>query len=287
MKNICIIFIFFAFFGFLTFGETGEQEEIDFLLFLPNSGSQFVNEEQAMIHLDNVAKYLMGKNPGPGQILVGGYAAIAANDIDSMDLSMKRALFVINELQKRGVSEILFAEPAAFGEVDLWGNNLSENERSPNRRVRIILDGHVLTSDTMKTFDSKADASGIDKYEETVNEEKTDGYTSGFPWILLFLLIPLIAAILFFALKSRKNKPMTDNELPAASAANSYTVVNLEEEIRFRAYELYLERGGQNGDAYGDWCKAVLEICARYVAVGYEVYTEDNNWWARRNSDFV
>ena len=281
MKKISMIFLFFACIC-LTFGNTGEEEEIDFLLFLPNSGSRFANEEQAMIHLDNVAGFLMNRNLSPGQILVGGYAAVASNNIDSMDLSMERALFVINELKKRGVPEMLFAEPVAFGEVDLWGSNLDENERSPNRRVRIMLDGRVLTSDTMAAFDSKIDALDIDKYEEPAREEdKTDVLTSGFPWMPLLLLIPIIAAILFFALKNRKNEPMPDNELPAAFVA-SYTVVNLEEEIRFRAYELYVERSGQNGDAYGDWCKAVFEICARYKTVGYETYTEDKNWWARK-----
>ena len=287
MKKLCFVFIFFVFIGFSIFGNTGElpagpQEEIDFLLFQPNSGSHFADEEQAMIHLDNVAEYLKGRDLSPGQIRVDGYAAIAVNDIDSLDLSMERALFVINELKKRGVPDILFADPVAFGEVDFWGSNTDENERSQNRRVRILLDGLILTSSTIEAFDSEDDASGIDERAEEVKEEKT---TYRFPWILL--LIPLLAAIIFFALKSRKKESAAGDVLSAASAAISYTVVNLEDEIRFRAYELYLERNGQNEDAYWDWCKAVFEICTRYEAAGYETYTEDKNWWARLASSSV
>ncbi|MBZ5615684.1 MAG: DUF2934 domain-containing protein [Acidobacteriia bacterium] len=44
--------------------------------------------------------------------------------------------------------------------------------------------------------------------------------------------------------------------------------VNLEEEIRRRAYELYLQRaassGNGNGDQNQDWLIAEREICSRY-----------------------
>ena len=40
--------------------------------------------------------------------------------------------------------------------------------------------------------------------------------------------------------------------------------VNLEEEIRCRAYELYLQRRGTSGDPNQDWLSAEREIRSRY-----------------------
>ena len=40
--------------------------------------------------------------------------------------------------------------------------------------------------------------------------------------------------------------------------------VNLDEEIRRRAYEIYLERRGTAGDAHQDWLMAEREIRARH-----------------------
>jgi len=104
VKKLYLISIFLLFAGFSAFGQGQgpEQEEIDYLLFLPNSSDLFVNEEQALAQLDNMAKFLLSRDIAPGQINVYGYAAFAANDIDPIHLSRNRALFVINELQKRG-----------------------------------------------------------------------------------------------------------------------------------------------------------------------------------------
>lgn len=38
---------------------------------------------------------------------------------------------------------------------------------------------------------------------------------------------------------------------------------NLEEQIRHRAYEIYLERGGNGGSPEQDWLRAVQEITGR------------------------
>ncbi len=38
---------------------------------------------------------------------------------------------------------------------------------------------------------------------------------------------------------------------------------NVEEQIRFRAYQLYLERGGRGGSPEQDWFRATEEICGR------------------------
>lgn len=44
------------------------------------------------------------------------------------------------------------------------------------------------------------------------------------------------------------------------------TAVDLNEEIRRRAYELYVERKGAAGDPVGDWFIAEREVRARYAA---------------------
>ena len=101
MRKLLLTLILFAFCTIFFVGAADDQEEIDFLLFYPNSGNKFVNEKQAAFQLDNLAKYLKGKTLVPGQIIIYGYAAEADNDIDSLELSKNRAVFVIDE---RGAS---------------------------------------------------------------------------------------------------------------------------------------------------------------------------------------
>ena len=139
MKIFCVLL-----FIFLVFPVFSEQTEIAFFLFMPNSSNRFINEGQARINLDNAARNLLARNLSQGQIHVGGYAADARNDIDPVELSRNRALFVIQELQNRGVPQYVFSSPTAYGSVDLWGNNLNERQRSQNRRVIILLDNTVL-----------------------------------------------------------------------------------------------------------------------------------------------
>ena len=192
MKSLYLKIVFFAFFGFLAFGHPGELEEIDYFLFLPNSGDRFMNEPVAMIQLDNAARYLKGRNLIPGQIHVHGYAAAAKNDIKPMDLSMERALFVISELQKRGLASDLFSAPAAHGEVDLWGNNTTEAEKNPNRRVILLLDYYF------------PPAVAFIAGEGAVKPERPAHDSSSLFWIIIILLlfllgIALIAAHFFLA----------------------------------------------------------------------------------------
>jgi Protein of unknown function (DUF2934) len=40
--------------------------------------------------------------------------------------------------------------------------------------------------------------------------------------------------------------------------------INLDDEIRRRAYEIYLERGGQPGDQHQDWLLAERQVRQRY-----------------------
>ena len=295
MKKRFLVSVFFVFIGFLAFGDTEKQEEIDFLLFLPNS-SLFVNEEQAMVQLDNLAKYLMARELVPGQIYVYGYAAFADNDIESVTLSKERALLLINELRKRGVPPELFSDPVGYGSVDLWGNNIEEEDRSPNRRVRVVLDGNVLTPETVRAAEPEIKISAMDDEISIRRESTAVESSSKFPWWIL-LLLAILAALIFFLLKKRKSaddkttepeKVVTPTIAPATagksakSIVTSTVIVNLEEEILFRAYELYLWRNGQNENAYEDWCMAVIQISAKYEADGYQVYREDGNWWARK-----
>ena len=320
MKKTCFIFVLCILIQVFIFAETGDQEEVDFLLFLPNSASQFVNNDRTMVHLDDIAVYLLGRNLNPGQIHVYGYAASAANDIDGEELSRERALYVISELQRRGVRAELFAEPGAFGSVDLWGSNEDEQGRSPNRRARIILDGVVLTpQEPPQEVPLLAPIPAPIVQAPEITRVNTNG--SGFPWMLLPLILILLAIILFLAFKTGKKETIKENvaptpivkapsveafpaaivqapsvEVPPAAivqtppaevppaAAVTYTVINLEDEIRFRAFALFLEREGHNGDEYGDWCKAVAETCARYEANGYETYAENNSWWALKKA---
>ncbi|MCL1930980.1 MAG: OmpA family protein [Treponema sp.] len=291
---VCIVFF--------AFGDTKEQEEIDYLLFVSDSGSLFVNEEQAQVQLDNLAKYLTARDLSHGQIYVYGYAAFAENDIEPVSLSRDRAFWVINELKKRGVPQHLFSDPVGHGSVDLWGSNEDEEGRIPNRRVRIILDGNVLTPETLKAAEPEIEIVSIDNDEDVetpIKQESAIGESKPFPWWIL-LLLPLLALI-FLLLKKKKSAggktaaPQKAEEpkpapVPAPAAASkpvkpiitSTFTVNLEEEIRFRAYELYLRRNGYSEDHYEDWCRAVLEISAKYEADGFQVYHENENWWARK-----
>jgi hypothetical protein len=61
-------------------------------------------------------------------------------------------------------------------------------------------------------------------------------------------------------------KEVRKNEKQARVAPGNVVPVNLEEEIRHRAYELYLQRRAVagNGDENQDWLMAEREIRSRY-----------------------
>jgi len=44
--------------------------------------------------------------------------------------------------------------------------------------------------------------------------------------------------------------------------------ISMEDEIRHRAYEIYLERGDTGGDQNDDWITAEREVRARYQQTG-------------------
>jgi len=317
MKKRYFIFIFCVFCCISIFGDTETQEEVDFLLFSANSGSRFENEEKAFIQLNNLAQYILDKNIAPGQIIVYGYAAYAPNEFKSDDLSMERAVTVIEELQKRGVSKELFSDPVGYGAVYLWGNNETENTRKLNRRARVLLDGEIPMPITQELFTAETGPSPIIEENSFIETPATPeiawNYTpkkssSGFPLWILFLLAALVvlAVLAFFILpllllKRRSQKSVHKAEpvnvqqqitktviVPEPEPAKSVTVftVNLDEEIRFRAYELSQQRrvagqcDGQDDLRDQDWYNAVREISAWYEACGHSVFTDGGCWWA-------
>ena len=306
MKKIFLIFIFFVSYGFFIFGNNEIQEETDFLLFLPNSANRFVNEEKAFIQLNNLAQYLSNKNLSPGQIIVCGYAAYAQNDINSFDLSKERALFVMDELQKRGVSKDLFSDPVGYGSVYLWGDNVNENDKKLNRRVKILLNDEPPIPVTQDIITAKVKP----LKEETVNNviknpamKKSTSKESNFkfPWWILALLGLLLffLFLLLFKGKSRKtvHKEGTANAQPKASetkivpeftpqAAVTTSTVNLDEEIRARAYELSRRRNGLGDYREEDWYDAVREISDLYTACGHSVFNDGERWWASRSYSY-
>ena len=64
------------------------------------------------------------------------------------------------------------------------------------------------------------------------------------------------------------------SEVPHNGKTAKLVSVNLEEEIRRRAYELYLQRrattGGANGDENQDWLIAEREIRSRHGSQGHQ-----------------
>ena len=266
-----------------------------------------------------MAQYLLNKNLNPGQIIVYGYAASAPNDIKSVDLSRERALTVINELQKRGVSKELFADPVGYGAVYLWGGNTNENDRKFNRRVRVLLDYESPIPVTQEFITAEIEppiaetiAPVVVQRETIAPEYQPKKLNSGFPW----WLFPVLALIFLLLLLHREwfrkpaHKKETANAGPPASqtdivpafapvpatestaefvpefipseAVTTWTV-NLDDEIRTRAYEISLQRNEQGDYQEQDWHRAVHEISAWYTACGHSVYIDGGYWWASRS----
>jgi len=211
MKKLCLIIVFLVLFGINVFGEE-DQEEVDFLLFWPNLSDRFVNETRASAQLDNIANYLKSKELTSEQIHIYGYAAYAMVDIDLFVLSVERANFILNELVRRGVSRNLFASPIGYGATSVWGNNTSEEARYLNRRVRVVVDGTILTPEitTIIEIETEPEPEPQIAAKEAVVKEKTE---FKFPlWPLLFLLLLPLFFLLF---RKRDKKPKEKKERPA------------------------------------------------------------------------
>jgi hypothetical protein len=68
--------------------------------------------------------------------------------------------------------------------------------------------------------------------------------------------------------RTRKPK-VVEASTPAPVVAESRKIlvpINLEEEIRQRAYEIYVERGSTPGNEHQDWLTAEREVRSRYEA---------------------
>jgi hypothetical protein len=77
--------------------------------------------------------------------------------------------------------------------------------------------------------------------------------------------------------RATKAKPAPENGAEVVEAAATSAVakeakketkspVSLEEKVRARAYELFLQRGGRGGSPEQDWLQAVSEIHSQSVA---------------------
>ena len=65
--------------------------------------------------------------------------------------------------------------------------------------------------------------------------------------------------------RSNLKKNGNGSELQAVAEVKKNIIpINLEDEIRRRAYEIYEERGRTPGDQHEDWLRAEREILARY-----------------------
>ncbi|MDR2964402.1 MAG: OmpA family protein [Treponema sp.] len=279
MKKLFLLLVLLAVSFTFVFGDNEEQEEVDYLLFLPNSSNQFADEARARIQLDNIARYLRTKTLTEAQVYVYGYTADVANDIDPDTLSRERALHVINELQRRGIPRSNFTAPVGHGSVNLWGNNITEDDRSPNRRVRILFEDIIITPEVVEEAEEEiiafelAEEESAQQSSVTVSED--DGYNW---WWLLLLLLPLL---LLLWPKRRSKKPVTipmQKKVTETKAAlirpeggepKYYRLT--EEEIRNLAYKFYEERHQQHGFDETDWLNAIGQLFAKYEAQGYIV----------------
>lgn len=62
---------------------------------------------------------------------------------------------------------------------------------------------------------------------------------------------------------SKKNGNATEMQV-AAETRKNVVPINLEDEIRRRAYEIFEQRGGVPGYEHEDWLQAEREVLARY-----------------------
>ncbi len=70
--------------------------------------------------------------------------------------------------------------------------------------------------------------------------------------------VPEIRAAAKTRSRSTAKSPQAKRQIAPAVA----TQTSLEEAIRFRAYEIYLQRGGMPGNPYDDWAVAEREVLA-------------------------
>jgi hypothetical protein len=124
----------------------GEDREIGYLLFAPDYSDKFADDFPANQRLDEMADMLKSQDVDHAQVIVYGYAAFAANEIDPMQLSIDRAAFIINELVGRGVNKDYFAAPVGLGAVEIYEDYSQEDFRSLNRRVNVEIKENIVAA---------------------------------------------------------------------------------------------------------------------------------------------
>ncbi len=106
------------------------------LKFIPDSALLLPEENE---RLDILARSLIiATEGGESTILVEGHTASVGRPVGEQNLSVQRALAIINELVERGVSEELFTYRGYGGEIPIGDNNTEEG-RALNRRVEITV----------------------------------------------------------------------------------------------------------------------------------------------------
>ena len=114
MKKIGIMLTFCLLSAAVIFGQSGRQEELGHFLFTPDASTTLANNAESLRLLDSMAADLLNMNLSAGQIHVSGYAAMASTENPSA-LSLNRALFIINELVRRGIPLEWFSHPIGYG----------------------------------------------------------------------------------------------------------------------------------------------------------------------------
>ena len=177
MKRLLLPVLLCTFCIGVIFGQSGRLEEYGSFLFRPDSSTAFVDEVQVSKELDELAVTLKGMNLVPGSIKVHGYAARSNQFlVYSTGLAYNRAVFVIEELHKRGITWELFASPVGYGEIIVFGNEPAEN-----RRVTVnVIDLPPVGETTMMDNENWRIAELIDRLEmleiqHTRRVERTGG----------------------------------------------------------------------------------------------------------------
>ncbi len=106
------------------------------LKFIPDSAELLPEENE---RLDILARSLIvATENGESTILVEGHTASVGRPIGEQNLSVERAITIINEMVERGVDESIFTYRGYGGEIPI-GDNATEEGRALNRRVEITV----------------------------------------------------------------------------------------------------------------------------------------------------
>ncbi len=106
------------------------------LKFIPDSAELLPEENE---RLDILARSLsIATESGESTILVEGHTASVGKPEGEQNLSVERAITIVNELVERGLNEELFTYRGYGGQIPI-GDNSTEEGRAANRRVEITV----------------------------------------------------------------------------------------------------------------------------------------------------